>query len=98
MSLMLADGTVLRHGHASDHPWRPRKARVAAPAAAPDTSPADDPAVDTDDGALHYGHGPAGAHAPGLSQGQMVRIEQDILGKNDGLAAGKGVTRKDREV
>ncbi len=80
---VLADGTVLRHGHASDHPWRPRTARVAAPAVAP----ADDPAVATDDGALHYGHGPAGAHAPGLSQGQMVRIEQDILGKNDGLAA-----------
>ncbi len=35
---------------------------------------------------LHFGHGPARAHAPGLSQGQMVRIEQDILGKNDSLA------------
>lgn len=35
---------------------------------------------------LHYGHGPAHAHAPGLSQGQMVRIERDILGKNDALA------------
>jgi hydrogenase nickel incorporation protein HypB len=36
---------------------------------------------------LHYGNGPAGAHAPGLSQARMVQIEQDILGKNDALAA-----------
>ncbi|GGB78676.1 hydrogenase nickel incorporation protein HypB [Marinobacterium zhoushanense] len=36
---------------------------------------------------LHYGRGPAHAHAPGLSQSRMVQIEQDILGKNDGYAA-----------
>jgi hydrogenase nickel incorporation protein HypB len=36
---------------------------------------------------LHFGHGPAGAHAPGVSQARMVRIEQDILGENDRLAA-----------
>lgn len=41
-----------------------------------------------DDGHHHYGLGPAHAHAPGLSQGRMVRIEQDILGKNDEYAAG----------
>ncbi len=35
---------------------------------------------------LHYGQGPAGAHAPGLSQTRMVQIEQDILGKNDQYA------------
>ncbi|MFZ1537215.1 MAG: hydrogenase nickel incorporation protein HypB [Chromatiaceae bacterium] len=35
----------------------------------------------------HYGLGPAHAHAPGLSQGRMVQIEQDILGKNDQYAA-----------
>ncbi len=35
----------------------------------------------------HYGLGPAGAHAPGLSQGRMVQIEQDILAKNDAYAA-----------
>ena len=35
----------------------------------------------------HYGLGPARAHAPGLSQGRMVQIEQDILAKNDGYAA-----------
>lgn len=38
-------------------------------------------------GDLHYGQGPAHAHAPGLSQSRMVRIEQDILGKNDRYAA-----------
>ncbi len=38
-------------------------------------------------GAIDYGAGPARAHAPGLSQGRMVQIEQDILAKNDALAA-----------
>jgi len=32
---------------------------------------------------LHYGEGPAHAHAPGMSQSKMVQIEQDILAKND---------------
>jgi hydrogenase nickel incorporation protein HypB len=32
---------------------------------------------------LHYGHGPAQAHAPGLTQAKMVQIEQDILARND---------------
>jgi hydrogenase nickel incorporation protein HypB len=36
---------------------------------------------------LHYGHGPAHAHAPGMSQGRMVQIEQDILAKNNAYAA-----------
>ncbi len=36
---------------------------------------------------LHFGTGPAHAHAPGLTQAQMVRIERDILGKNDARAA-----------
>ncbi|MEH6627509.1 MAG: hydrogenase nickel incorporation protein HypB [Motiliproteus sp.] len=38
-------------------------------------------------GDLHYGKGPAGSHAPGLTQQRMVQIEQDILGKNDLYAA-----------
>jgi hydrogenase nickel incorporation protein HypB len=37
-------------------------------------------------GAVHYGLGPAGAHAPGMSQSRMVKIEKDILSKNDGYA------------
>jgi hydrogenase nickel incorporation protein HypB len=39
-------------------------------------------------GDLHYGFGPAHAHAPGLTQARMVRIEQDILGKNNAYAEG----------
>lgn len=46
-----------------------------------------DPAPVASAGALDYGQGPAHAHAPGLSQQQMVKIERDILGKNDALAA-----------
>ncbi|MCW8917386.1 MAG: hydrogenase nickel incorporation protein HypB [Gammaproteobacteria bacterium] len=38
------------------------------------------------DNPLHFGQGPAHAHAPGLSQGRMVRIEQDILAKNNEYA------------
>ncbi len=38
------------------------------------------------EGHHHYGLGPARAHAPGLSQERMVRIEQDILSKNDRYA------------
>ncbi|HRP74029.1 MAG TPA: hydrogenase nickel incorporation protein HypB [Rhodocyclaceae bacterium] len=36
---------------------------------------------------MDFGTGPAHAHVPGLSQTQMIRIERDILGKNDALAA-----------
>jgi len=35
---------------------------------------------------LDYGAGPAGVHAPGLSQARMVKIERDILSKNDSHA------------
>jgi hydrogenase nickel incorporation protein HypB len=38
------------------------------------------------DSTTHYGLGPAGAHAPGMSQSRMVKIERDILSKNDGYA------------
>jgi len=40
------------------------------------------------DGHTHdYGQGAAGAHAPELSQSRLVRIEQDILSKNNRYAA-----------
>ncbi|MDX9885905.1 hydrogenase nickel incorporation protein HypB [Thauera sp.] len=41
---------------------------------------------------LHFGEGPARAHVPGMSQGEMLRIERDILGKNDRLAAANRAT------
>jgi hydrogenase nickel incorporation protein HypB len=43
--------------------------------------------VNLSDQNLHFGLGPAHAHAPGLSQGRMVQIEQDILAKNNEFAA-----------
>jgi hydrogenase nickel incorporation protein HypB len=36
---------------------------------------------------LHYGLGPARAHVAGMSQARMVRVEQDILGKNNSYAS-----------
>jgi hydrogenase nickel incorporation protein HypB len=35
---------------------------------------------------LDYGAGPAHAHAPGMSQARMVKVEQDILGQNNAYA------------
>ncbi|MCE1244896.1 hydrogenase nickel incorporation protein HypB [Oryzomicrobium sp.] len=46
----------------------------------------------------HYGLGPAGAHVPGLSQGRMVKIEQDILAKNDGYAERNRRTLADKGI
>ncbi len=39
------------------------------------------------EGALHYGTGPARTHVPGLSQSRIVEIETNILSKNDSYAA-----------
>lgn len=36
---------------------------------------------------LHYGHGPAGGHTPGMGQRRLLQIEQDVLSKNNHLAA-----------
>jgi hydrogenase nickel incorporation protein HypB len=35
---------------------------------------------------IDFGAGPAGTHAPGMSQARMVKIERDILAKNNGYA------------
>ncbi|QGY32689.1 hydrogenase nickel incorporation protein HypB [Pantoea cypripedii] len=37
-------------------------------------------------GDLHYGHGVAGTHAPGITQRRMLEIELDVLDKNQQLA------------
>lgn len=46
--------------------------------------------VPADDGhstnTIHFGTGIAGTHAPGMSQARMVKIERDILTKNDRYA------------
>jgi hypothetical protein len=68
------DGTT--HSHAHDHPHDHDHSVQA-----------DTAHILASSGQMHFGAGAAHAHAPGLSQSQMVRIEQDILGKNDGYAA-----------
>lgn len=40
-----------------------------------------------DEGDLHYGHGTAGTHAPGISQRRMLEVEIDVLDKNNRIAA-----------
>jgi len=40
-----------------------------------------------DDHTHDYGQGQAGTHAPGMSQSRMIRIEQDILAKNNQYAS-----------
>ena len=71
-----ADGTVHQHEHGHDH-GHPhdhdhREAHQHAHIA-PDR--------------VDFGSGPAGAHAPGMSQARMVQIERDILSKNNDYAA-----------
>jgi len=46
----------------------------------------------------HYGLGPARAHAPGLSQARMIKIEQDILGKNQEYAAANRLYFRDHGI
>jgi hydrogenase nickel incorporation protein HypB len=42
---------------------------------------------DHDHGLLNFGSGPARSHVPGMTQSRMLRIERDILAKNDDFAA-----------
>jgi hydrogenase nickel incorporation protein HypB len=71
-------------GRGPAYRWAPVARRRAVQ---PEAAPAEPPPSEADDGAVHFGHGPAGAHAPGMSQARMVSIERDILARNDGLAA-----------
>lgn len=41
---------------------------------------------ETDTGDLHYGHGEAGTHAPGITQRRMLEIEINVLDKNNQIA------------
>lgn len=43
--------------------------------------------TELDNGDLHYGHGEAGTHAPGMSQKRMLEVEIDVLDKNNRIAA-----------
>lgn len=43
--------------------------------------------VHAGDGRIDFGAGPGGVHVPGLSQSRIVRIERDIMAKNNAFAA-----------
>jgi hydrogenase nickel incorporation protein HypB len=59
------------HDHAHDHGYSHDHDSAGEHAAAP----------------IDFGAGAAGVHVAGLSQDRIVRIERDILGKNNGYAA-----------
>ncbi|MDP2144388.1 MAG: hydrogenase nickel incorporation protein HypB [Gallionella sp.] len=44
-------------------------------------------AQEHDHGAMDFGAGEAGSHAPGMTQSRIVKIERDILAKNNDYAA-----------
>lgn len=73
-----ADGTV--HGHPHDH------AGEHGHGGTHEHEHHSEHEDSTAAGNLHFGHGPAHAHAPGMTQERMIRIEQDILGKNNEYA------------
>ncbi|MXS82351.1 hydrogenase nickel incorporation protein HypB [Nitrosomonas oligotropha] len=64
------------HYRPSQSAHDPAHEQVSAPVTA-------DHATDT----LHFGTGIAGTHAPGMSQSRIVKIERDILAKNNQYAA-----------
>jgi hydrogenase nickel incorporation protein HypB len=45
-------------------------------------------AVDTKTGDLHYGAGAARVSVPGMSQARAIKLEADVLGENNRIAAG----------
>lgn len=77
MTCGCGSGQTLIGGHGLRRPPKGEGALRFRPVAA---ATAPEPA------ALDYGNGPAGAHAPGLSQTRIVRLERDILAKNNGYA------------
>jgi len=70
------------HAHLHEHAHEHADAGVHTHAHPHKHSHAHDHAHDD----LHFGSGPAHAHAPGMSQERMVRIEQDILAVNNAHA------------
>ena len=73
------DGTVHSHPHPHEHSHDHTEHGHAHDA----LHDSNTPHYHEHKGDIHYGLGPAHAHAPGLTQERMVRIEQDILGKNN---------------
>lgn len=77
------DGKVTMEGHAhAPAPYSPaaRRTRPARAANAHVTA-------DSTHGDLHFGAGAARVSVPGMSQARAIRLETDILGENDRVAA-----------
>ncbi|MBK9782737.1 MAG: hydrogenase nickel incorporation protein HypB [Betaproteobacteria bacterium] len=81
-----ADGTVHRHAHGPAHALAYKPGAHTHSHRHADGSTHSHEHESAIGGDLDYGTGPAGAHAPGMSQSRMVQIEQDILSKNNGFA------------
>ena len=75
-SLHAHHGHSHRHEHAHDHDHDHEHAHEH-----------DHVAVDQATGDLHFGHGPACVSVPGISQSRVIKLEQDVLGKNNQFAA-----------
>jgi len=82
-------GQTLIGGHAPARQRKPgeemhyrAREEGAAHVHAHDRTHGSSPARDT----MDFGTGPAGAHAPGMTQTRMVKIERDILAKNNDYA------------
>jgi hydrogenase nickel incorporation protein HypB len=76
------DGHVHEHGQGHSHAHR----HADPDSAGHPPATQEHVAVDAATGDLHFGHGAACVSVPGLSQARMVRLEQDILGKNNRFA------------
>lgn len=63
------------HGDVHHHYAAPGEAAHFTPQVQPETQD------------LHYGHGEAGGHAPGMGQRRLLQIEQDVLSENNRQAA-----------
>ncbi|MFM2406494.1 MAG: hydrogenase accessory protein HypB [Pseudomonadota bacterium] len=76
-----------RHVPAAGHD--PAPAHPQRTASAPSAVRADEAAVAIDPrtGDLHYGAGSARVSVPGMSQARAIRLEADVLGANNALAA-----------
>jgi len=78
-----ADGTRHRHDHAHDHAHMHAHEHQHAHEHAHEHEHEHEHGAA---GHLHFGDGPAGAVATGMSQSRMVRVERDILAANDAIA------------
>ena len=73
------------HDHAHDHDHDHDHAH--GPQGGPAGASAGHVSVDARHGDLHYGAGAARVSVPGMSQARAIKLEQDVLGENNRLAA-----------